>query len=40
MDSGLKLSTIPLSPIHTQEQEKEKKNGEGGEVVIKDRHMA
>ena len=40
LDFGPEISAIPLSPIHPQEQDKEKKDGEGGEVVIKDRYMA
>lgn len=35
--SRLEISAIPLSPIHPQEQEKEKIGGEGGEVIMMDR---
>ena len=37
---GPKISGIPLSLIHPQEQEREKIDGEGGEVVMKDMQKA
>ncbi len=40
MGFRLEVSSIPLSPVHPQEYDKEKIDVEGGEVVMKDRCKA